>query len=133
MILAGGAAVLSIQVFPSLKQQYPGLSHLPLQERFLHGLVALSWTTSWLIGWEFLHRYVLLRAVTQNFPRFGWLLVPLCETVYHLQKPLLEAGGMAVFSILLTWWSLKRRNLLLPFIAHLFVEVFLIAALVFLL
>ncbi len=133
MILAGGVAVLSIQVFPSLKQQYPGLGHLPLQERFLRALAALSWTASWLIGWEFLHRYVLLRAAARKCPRFGWLIVPVSEVVYHLQKPPLEAGGMAVFSILLTWWSLKRRNLLLPFIAHLFVEVFLIAALVFLL
>ncbi len=133
MILVGGVAVLSIQVFPSLKQQYPGLGHLPLQERFLRGLAALSWTASWLMGWEFLHRYVLLRAAARKFPRFGWFIVPVSEVVYHLQKPPLEAVGMAVFSVLLTWWSLKRRNLLLPFIAHLFVEVFLIAALAFLL
>lgn len=132
MMLAGGVAVLSVQVFPSLKAQYVSLAHLPLRERFLYGLAALSWTASWLVGWEFLHRYVLLRAAAQKFPRFGWFIVPISEVVYHLQKPPLEAAGMAVFSILLTWWSLKRRNLLLPFIAHLFVEVFLIAALLFL-
>ena len=60
-------------------------------------------------------------------------MVPLCETIYHLQKPLLEAGGMAVFSLLLTWWTMKRRNMLLPFVAHLYIEILLAIALVYLL
>ena len=80
-----------------------------------------------------MHRYFLLRPVMHRFPRYGWLIVPLCETIYHLQKPLLEAGGMAVFSLLLTWWTMKRRNMLLPFIAHLYIEILLAIALFYLL
>ena len=134
VLLVGGAvAVLSIRYLPSLARVYRGFGNLPWEERCLRGLAALVWTSSWLVGWEFLHRYVLLRAVALHLPRFGWLLVPLSEFTYHLQKPGWEAFGMVIFSLILTWWSLKRRNLLLPFLAHLYVELLLTAALVFLL
>lgn len=129
VFLAGGAvAVLSIRYIPSLRRAYPGMSHLPWAVRGTRGLTALVWTASWLVGWEFLHRYVLLRTASARFPRVGWLLVPLSEVLYHLQKPLLEAAGMGLFSLVLTWWSLKRKNVLLPFLIHLYIEVLLIAA-----
>jgi len=132
VLLVGGAvAVLSIRYLPSLARVYQGFGNLPWEERCLRGLAALVWTASWLVGWEFLHRYVLLRAAALHLPRFGWLLVPLSEFTYHLQKPGWEAFGMVIFSLILTWWSLKRRNLLLPFLAHLYVELLLTAALVF--
>ena len=133
LLLLGAAAVLSVNFIPSLRNAYPGVSHLPWSQRWLNSLAALVWVGSWLAGWEFLHRYVLLRAAAARFPRFGWLLVPLSETVYHLQKPGLEMAGMALFSLALTWWSLKRKNLALPFIAHLYIEIVLILALMFLL
>lgn len=131
VFLAGSAvAVLSIRYIPSLRHAYPGMNHLPWVVRGARGLTSLVWTASWLVGWEFLHRYFLLRAASARFPRFGWLLVPLSEVLYHLQKPLLEAAGMGLFSLVLTWWSLKRKNVLLPFLIHLYIELLLIAALV---
>lgn len=130
MLVVGAAAVLSIRYIPSLGRVYHGVSHQPWSVRSTRGLAALAWTFSWLVGWEFLHRYILLRAASGRFPRFGWLLVPLSEVLYHLQKPLLEAGGMGVFSLILTRWSLKRKNVLLPFLAHLCIELFLIVALI---
>lgn len=131
LVLLGGIAVVSVAFIPALRAAYPGLSHLPWSQRLLGGGAMLMWVASWLLGWEFLHRYVLLRAALWRFPRFGWLAIPLFETVYHLQKPGLEALGMALFSLALTWWSMKRRNLLLPFLAHVYIELALITALVF--
>ncbi|MCL4694164.1 MAG: CPBP family intramembrane metalloprotease, partial [Candidatus Hydrogenedentes bacterium] len=90
----------------------------------------MLWTFSWLIGWEFLHRYFLLRPFAARWPRFGWLIVPFSEGVYHLQKAPIEAAGMVVFSLVLTAWALRRRNALLPFLAHLLVEIELVLFLV---
>ena len=133
MLLLGGIAVGSIPLISSLHTTYPGLGGTSASRNHVYFIAYLLWTASWLPGWEFMHRYFLLRTVMQRFPRFGWLIVPLCETIYHLQKPLLEAGGMAVFSLLLTWWTMKRRNMLLPFVAHLYIEILLAIALVYLL
>ncbi len=129
MFLAGGAVIVGVYWAPSLQKTYPLMRHLSLQERLTHMGAALVWTASWLFGWEFLHRYVLLRAAVLRFPRFGWLLVPLSEFLYHLQKPGLEALGMIVFSLIVTWWTIKYRNILFSVIAHLYIEIILIALL----
>jgi hypothetical protein len=131
LLVAGAVAVASVAFIPSLSNVYRGFSHLPWSHRWMRALASLAWVGSWLIGWEFLHRYVLLRSAAAYFPRYGWLVVPLSETLYHLQKPGLEMVGMALFSLVLTWWSLKRQNMLLPFIAHLYIEIMLIVALTF--
>ena len=106
-------------IYPTYGSRYDSFPWEILQNRLL-------WVVSWLLGWEFLHRYLLLRAVDRRWKRLGWLLVPLFEGAYHLQKPLIEAFGMVVFSLLLTQWARKRRNLLLPFLAHLIIEIELI-------
>jgi len=123
----GVACVLIIPVFPSLQAVYSGWGRFPAKTRCRLAQHAFVWTFSWVIGWEFLHRHVLLKRLTTVWPRYGWLLIPLIEGVYHLQKPLLEAGGMVVFSLVLTPWAAKRRNVLLPFLAHLLVELELLA------
>ncbi len=133
MLILGGIAVASIAFIPSLQSTYSGLSGTNASRNHVYFIAYLLWTASWLPGWEFMHRYFLLRPVMHRFPIYGWLIVPLCETIYHLQKPLLEAAGMAVFSLLLTWWTMKRRNMLIPFVAHLYIEVLLAIALVYLL
>ncbi|HDP33528.1 MAG TPA: hypothetical protein ENN29_00280 [Candidatus Hydrogenedentes bacterium] len=133
MVLLGSLAVASVRFIPALRNVYPSMGHLPADIRRTYCIGYLLWTASWLPGWEFMHRYFLLRVVMRRFPRYGWLLIPLSETLYHLQKPLLEAGGMAVFSLLLTFWAVKRRNLLLPFVAHLYIEILLLIVLVYLL
>ena len=95
----------------------------------------MVWNLSWLPGWEFLHRYFLLKAVQREaldrgrflpgwrWAQWAWLLVPVSETLYHLQKPGLEAVGMFAFSVVLTFWCLKRRNWLFGFLLHLTIEV----------
>ncbi|HNR34137.1 MAG TPA: hypothetical protein PKO36_03085 [Candidatus Hydrogenedentes bacterium] len=123
-------AVLAIPLFPSLRNTYGSLSHITASAKWSFAAHQIIWTFSWLVGWEFLHRCFLLRPLDARWPRWGWLLAPLFEFVYHLQKPLIEAVGMAAFSMILTPWALRRRNVLLPFLAHLAIELELIAFLV---
>ena len=130
LVLLGVGAVLIIPYFKSLDNIFHGLGSSPwiIKRNFVEG--RLIWTASWLIGWEFLHRYFLLRAYEARWPRVGWLIVPLSEGLYHLQQPLAMAVGMVVFSLILTPWAFNRRNVLLPFLAHLAVELALLGYLV---
>jgi membrane protease YdiL (CAAX protease family) len=63
----------------------------------------------------------------EHWPRYGWLLVPLAEGVYHLQKPWPEMLGMVAFSLIATQWTLRRDNMLLPLLVHLAIEIELVA------
>ncbi len=118
---AGALAVSLVAVVPSLGGIYPPFTS---SRQAWHAVV---WTLSWLTGWEYLHRYALLRRCQTQWPRYGWLAVPLAETLYHLQKPPLEMAGMLVFSLAVTYWAAKRRNALMPALAHLIIELELIA------
>jgi len=106
--------------------QYPGVGHAPLQRRIEFFFIQLFWVASWLPGWEFMHRYFLLQRIRVPFPKYGWVLVPLAEGAYHLTKEWPEMLGMVVFSIILTRYTLLRKNLVIPFLAHFAVEMFLI-------
>jgi hypothetical protein len=114
---------------PELRVIYLPMSLLPPAEKPAVAAGQLLWTLSWLPGWEFLMRYLLLGVVAMRWPRYGWLLVPLVEGAYHLQKPLMGAGGMLLLSLVLTRWALLRRNGLLPLLAHFLIEVELVLAL----
>lgn len=131
LALAGMLTMLLIPEVPALRQRYPGMSMLPLDFKLDYLAGKMLWILSWLIGWEFLHRYVLLRAGTRLWPGWGWLIVPLSEGLYHLQKPLLEAAGMVVLSVILTQWTLRRSSLLLPLLVHFIIEIELLLFLLF--
>ena len=77
----------------------------------------------WLLGWEFLYRYVLLRRLQTRFPDNGWLLVPFLEGFTHLSKPLPETAAMVAFSLVLTPWVWRRRCVLVSLLAHGLIEV----------
>ncbi len=123
LAVGGAAAMFLIPHIPELRRVYPNLSHLDPAVKLDYFNGQLIWILSWLLGWEFMHRYFLLRSVSTRWPSFGWLLAPLAEGLYHLQKPLLEAGGMLLLSLVLTRWALARNNVLLPFLAHLIIEI----------
>jgi membrane protease YdiL (CAAX protease family) len=131
VMLVGIGAVLAIPLIPSLHSTYRGMGAAPASVRWANAMRLLLWNLSWLPGWEFLHRYVLLRAVDSKCSRYGWLLVPLAEGLYHLEKAWPETLGMVAFSLVATYWARKRRNVLLPFLAHLTIELALIAYLTF--
>ncbi len=122
IIVAGIGAVSIVAFIPGLRQFYPSLAGLPFSEKIAYSGHIVLYTFSWLIGWEFLHRYVLIRTLDKQWPRYGWLLVPVYETAYHVIKHPLEMIAMAVFSILATTWTRRRKNMVLPFIAHLVIE-----------
>ncbi len=122
----GLGAVSLIAFVPGLRDFYPSLAGAETADKVRFVVHMLAWTFSWLLGWEFLHRYVLLRVLDRPMPRWGWLLIPLYEGVYHLVKHPLEAVGMVLASVLLTAWTRNSRNVALPFLAHLIIEVQLI-------
>ncbi|HOF39690.1 MAG TPA: CPBP family intramembrane metalloprotease [Candidatus Hydrogenedentes bacterium] len=127
----GALAVLLIPLLPGVREMYRGTGAFLARRRWEASIWYISWTASWLPGWELLHRYVLLRSWDRWLPRAGWLIVPLSEGVYHLQKAPLEALGMVALSIVLTLWARKRRNVLLPFLAHAIIELELLAFLLY--
>lgn len=130
---AGLFAMAAIVIVPELQATYPGVGSWPADQQRLFVLAQLAWMISWLPGWEFMHRYFLLDRVTLTWPFFGWLLLPIFEGAYHLQKPGIEAVAMVFFSVLLTRWAMKRANVLLPFCAHLIIEVELVLAMLLIL
>ncbi|MCP4641636.1 MAG: CPBP family intramembrane metalloprotease [bacterium] len=119
--VVGMLAVLTVRVFPSLDRAFPGLGDVPWSVKGHHAQWFLAWTFSWIVGWEFLHRYFLLRRLSARW-RWGWLIVPVSEGLYHLQQPIEMAAGMVLFSLVLTPWALRRKNILLPLLAHLIIE-----------
>jgi Type II CAAX prenyl endopeptidase Rce1-like len=125
--VGGLLAVMAIPLFPSLRGTYGGMAQAPHEAKLAWLLFNVAWLVSWLPGWELLHRGLLLSYVDGRLSRYGWVLVPLAEGVYHLQKSIPEALGMVLFSVIATRWAMARRNLVLPFLAHLAVELALIA------
>jgi hypothetical protein len=124
LIAAGLVAVVATQWIPALRAAFPSYGQTAWSARLALAQEELLWTFSWIIGWEFMHRYALLRWVQGRAPRFGWLLIPAYEAAYHLNWPTLwMPAAMAAFSLVMTPWARKRQNTLLPFLAHLIVEV----------
>lgn len=118
-------AVGVVRLVPSLTENYRTLSSygsFAADRKAQYFVGSLFWILSWLPLWEFMTRGMLLPFVDQAFPRHGWLAVPVLETAFHLVKPWPETLGMLVFSVIATRWTMKRRNLLLPFLAHLSFE-----------
>ena len=124
VLLAG--AVLVMPYFPELRQEFPSKRHLPGAERWMIFWVAFFWNLSWVIGWEFMHRYFLLRRLDGQWPKYGWVIVPILEVAYHYRSYAM-AAGMGVFSVVLTIYARERKNVLFSLIAHFFIEMFLVA------
>jgi hypothetical protein len=130
LMLAGACGVYLIKFIPVLNQYYQPQSHLSSAMKWSYALSNLIWLSSWLIGWEFLHRVFLMQYLQAVLGKIGPCFIPGFEFLFHLQKSIPEAIGMLLLSIVLTWWSYKRKNVLLPFLAHLSIEVTLLAYLI---
>jgi hypothetical protein len=128
---AGMLVMFVIPYVASLANVYHSMSKLTLADKEYQFVTLTGWNLSWIVGWEFMHRYFLLRHAQRLWPRLGWILIPISEGAYHLQKPPLEAFGMVVLSIILTQWVLRRKNVLLPFLAHFIIEFELLAFVLF--
>lgn len=137
VVIAGGLCMLLLPYVSSLDDYYRGWGTLSMDERWRNAFRALLWTCSWLTGWEFTHRYLLLKKMGEAWPDNGrWLAlltVPLIEALYHViqNKPHLESLGMGALSLVFCAWALHRRNAMLPFLGHLVIELELIVFLFF--
>ncbi len=129
-VVIGVGCVLAILFIPALRDYYPSASDFSWGEKMRSLRTQLLWNVSWLPGWEFMHRYFLLRPLTARWPRWGWIAVPVLEAAYHIQKDPLEMAAMFVAGVFFTWWTVRRKNIMLPFILHGSVEVGLMAFLV---
>lgn len=130
LAMLGMAAVALTRLVPALEALYPSYAGYPAEWRADYAQRQLVWIASWLLGWEFLFRYFLLVPLRRLHPAWALALCPLIEAGYHLaQKPTawLEALGMAVFALVLCAWALRRRNALLPLLAHALIEFELLA------
>ncbi len=135
--LGGAVLMLLLPWLPGAGTYYGGWGGHPPELRNALLSYHLWWTVSWLLGWEFVHRYFLVKSFLAAWPKRGatvvLIAVPLLETAYHAlqQKPPLECLGMLALSVLLCAWTLHRRNALLPFLAHLAIELELLVFLYF--
>lgn len=119
--VAAGVVWAALLWWPSVSAYYGG-ARAPMSWY-------LWWNASWLVGWEFLHRYVLTRTLLRTGIAGLWLLVPMVEAGHHAlaHKPWPEVAGMLLFSLAATSWTVWRRNAVLPFIAHAAIEATLVA------
>lgn len=130
--IAGFGAMFLIPHLPGVSTYYKPPQGMTSDQKQALFLGYNLWTATWLPGWEFLHRYVLLAALAVFLPRGGrgWLVVPLLvagsEMAYHLVKPWPETLAMFGFGFLATAWAYQRANMLLPLIAHWMIEVSLV-------
>lgn len=122
----GALGICLIRFIPELNAYYPSGGFATGRSRWLYFQHQVVWVLSWLIGWEFLHRVFLLRYVQVLAGRTGLALIPLVEFAFHLQKTLPEALGALLLGAVLTWWSYRRNNVLLPIITHFSIEMSLV-------
>lgn len=130
LMLLGACSVYAIKFIPVLKQYYQPQSHLSSAMKWSYATGYLIWLSSWLLGWEFLHRVFLMEYLQVALGKIGPCFIPVFEFVFHLQKSIPEALGMLLLSVVLTYWSYKRKNVLLPFLAHASIELTLLAYLI---
>ncbi len=130
LFLLGIAGVVLVQFIPSLRAEFPSQSNLPGSNKWMIFWVAVFWNLSWVPGWEFMHRYFLLRRLDAQWVKYGWVLVPIIEVAFHY-RDVYMAAGMGLFAVIATIWARERRNILLPFIAHFFIEIVLVLFLLF--
>lgn len=119
----GLVSVLAILFIPQMREWYPSRANWSWNDKVFDLYRQALWNASWLPGWEFLHRYFLLRPLVERWPKWGWVVVPVSEALYHLQKDPIEMVAMFVAGVVFTLWAVARKNLMLPLLVHGAVEV----------
>ena len=101
----------------------------------------MIFTSSTLVGWEFLHRGFLLMGIRyvlaerdrirpETASIMAVAVVWIFEVVFHFIKPELEALGLLIGSPLLSWLALRLRSIWVSFLIHFLVELLFITALI---
>lgn len=130
VVAASCLAMFVVAATSELSAHYLGGLTNNSAQRWLTARWQLIWTASWLPGYEFMLRRVLLQRASVLGPWWSVALVAAVEFVYHLQKPMLEAYAVLLFSAVLSTWATRRPESLHPILAHLWVELVLIGFLV---
>lgn len=104
----------------SLNNYYKGQSHISFDDKIIFAKRLMIWNFSWLIGYEFLFRFVLLKQCLKHDKCY--YLITLFEVLYHFNKPYPEMLGVFFLSIFLTYWVRLRKNFLIALIGHFLVE-----------
>lgn len=126
VIVVGICSMLLIPYIDVLRDYYVMESSLSSSENFSYISYQICWIFSWLIGWEFIHRYFLIKSIKESKIYLALWILPIIEGLYHLNKPWPEILAVLLFSWVLTRWTLKRSNALLPLLAHFIIEIELI-------
>jgi membrane protease YdiL (CAAX protease family) len=125
MILFGVLALSFIVMFiiphiESLKDYYMPPENFGTAKKIAFAKKIMIWNFSWLIGYEFLFRYVFFKKCLEQDKYY--YLITLFEVLYHFNKPYPEMVGVFFLSIFLTYWTRLRRNFLIPLVAHFLIE-----------
>ena len=110
MAAIGLLCVLAILFIPQLREWYPSRAKWSWGDKTFDLYRQALWNISWLPGWEFMHRYFLLRPLAERWPRWGWNVVPVSEALYHLQKDPVEMAAMFAAGVVFTLWTVARRT-----------------------
>ena len=113
-------AMFIIPHIDSLNNYYKAQSNISFDDKIIFAKRLMIWNFSWLIGYEFLFRFVLLKQYLKHDKYY--YVITLLEVLYHFNKPYPEMFGVFFLSIFLTYWVRLRRNFLIALLGHFFVE-----------
>jgi membrane protease YdiL (CAAX protease family) len=129
LFLIVSVGICSMFVIPHLdvlKDYYVSDYKLSSNEKYQYLKYQIIWIFSWLIGWEFIHRYLVIKSFNKKKIYHALWILPILEGFYHINKPWPEMLAAFAFSWILTKWTLKRSSVLFPLLAHLIIELELI-------
>lgn len=141
MVVIVGLLFVGIYFYKGYFQSYSG--HFEAGNFSKLGRVKnfMIFTSSTLIGWEFIHRCFLLMGLTyflntrdnvdyETSVKIAICIVWVFEVVFHFIKPKLEAFGLLLGSPILSYVAIRTRSIWIPLIAHFIVEVLFIFTLI---
>ena len=73
---------------------------------------------AYFIGWEFFHRGFLTVGLSRVFGWYAILLVTIPFAILHVDKPMPEAYGAIVASVVLGWLAIRTRSSWYGFFVH---------------
>lgn len=128
-ILAFGAFLLLATVLllwamrqPSLQSYYGSTAQAMKRMGWSWFLPHLGYTLSWMLGWEFMLRGLVLNHGAPGHPRRAVAWVLLLDLAAHVHKSPLECGGILLLAPIQIWLVRRTGSLLWPILLHLWVE-----------
>ena len=70
------------------------------------------------VGWEFFHRGFLTIGLSRAFGWYAILIVTIPFAILHVDKPMPEAYGAIIASVVLGWLAIRTRSSWYGFFVH---------------